>query len=276
MRIRPFWPALPPPALPQINIAASMHGTAGHPSQRRSCIRHRAIRQVRYGAREARSPATPAGAISRPRPRCGTACDKHFQVERTGQQPRQRCPHCSGRGRQSRDAGRQFNGSAFGSDESVLRGPSATVSTMKTGTSHILTPRTPPDRGPPPAQPLGLPRSPHHRGVPRCPPPLSVGHPRRSGTAGSDPPGRRVLLDGGNPYFDYLAASAFHPKASPRCCASSGRRPTSKEIRSPTWGATMDALGLGPAISRFIPSIVVDILLHTYPPVYPSIETTSD
>jgi glyoxylase-like metal-dependent hydrolase (beta-lactamase superfamily II) len=41
-------------------------------------------------------------------------------------------------------------------------------------------------------------------------------------------------------------------------------------------GARMGALGLGPALSGFIPSIVMDIVLQTYPPTFPSIETMSD
>lgn len=41
-------------------------------------------------------------------------------------------------------------------------------------------------------------------------------------------------------------------------------------------GARIGELGITPAISPFVPSTVVDILLDTYPPVFPSVETMTD
>lgn len=86
----------------------------------------------------------------------------------------------------------------------------------------------------------------------------------------------RAMYGSGLPYFDYLSGLTLPVDAVASLLRRLGAPADLKEDQVADLGATMAALGLGPAISGFIPSIVVDILLQTYPPVFPSVETMAD
>ena len=59
---------------------------------------------------------------------------------------------------------------------------------------------------------------------------------------------------------------------------SRGRRRPGADRRatSPTSASGISELGISPALGQFVPSLLVDMLVRTYPPVYPSVETMED
>lgn len=85
-----------------------------------------------------------------------------------------------------------------------------------------------------------------------------------------------AMYRSGLPYFDYLAGLTVPPEAIASLLRRLGAPADLTAQRIADLGATMAGLGLGPALSRFIPSIVVDIVVQTYPPVFPSVPTMTD
>ncbi len=80
----------------------------------------------------------------------------------------------------------------------------------------------------------------------------------------------------GLPYFDYLAGLTLPPEGIASLLRALGADPALVADDIADLGAHLARLGLAPALSGFMPSIVVDILLQTYPPVFPSVETMRD
>lgn len=84
------------------------------------------------------------------------------------------------------------------------------------------------------------------------------------------------MYKSGIPYFDYLRGLDLDPERIVGLLrtlgASSGL--TAEDVA--VLGAQISALGVTPAVGPFIPSLVVDIILQTYPTVFPSIETMTD
>jgi len=80
----------------------------------------------------------------------------------------------------------------------------------------------------------------------------------------------------GLPYFDYLEGLALPPDAVASLLRALGADSGLTGADVARLGAEIARLGLVPAIGGFVPSLVVDILLQTYPPVFPSIDTMTD
>jgi glyoxylase-like metal-dependent hydrolase (beta-lactamase superfamily II) len=80
----------------------------------------------------------------------------------------------------------------------------------------------------------------------------------------------------GLPYFDYAAGLSVPVDQIASLLRALGAPNDLKDADVADLGARITALGLGQAISGFLPSIVVDILLQTYPPVFLSEETMVD
>ncbi len=80
----------------------------------------------------------------------------------------------------------------------------------------------------------------------------------------------------GLPYFDYLSGLSFTGEGVASLLRVLGADHTLKADDVADLGARIAGLGIAPALSGFIPSMVVDILLQTYPPVFRSVETMSD
>ena len=80
----------------------------------------------------------------------------------------------------------------------------------------------------------------------------------------------------GLPYFDYAAGLSVPPDQIASLLRALGAPNDLTDDDVSQLGARISELGLGPAISGFLPSIVVDILLQTYPPVFLNEETMID
>ena len=85
-----------------------------------------------------------------------------------------------------------------------------------------------------------------------------------------------AMYRSGLPYFDYLTGLTLPPEVIAALLRRLGAPADLTGDQVADLGARMAALGLGPAVSGFIPSIVMDIVLQTYPPTFPSVETMSD
>lgn len=85
-----------------------------------------------------------------------------------------------------------------------------------------------------------------------------------------------AMYQRGIPYFDYLSGLTLPPADVASLLRALGADVglTAEDVAQ--LGARIAQLGIAPALSAFIPSIVVDILLQTYPPIFPSIETMAD
>ncbi|MGD9530048.1 MAG: MBL fold metallo-hydrolase, partial [Pseudonocardia sp.] len=77
----------------------------------------------------------------------------------------------------------------------------------------------------------------------------------------------------GLPYFDYLDGLDLTADGIASLLRALGADTALKAEDVAALGARIGELGITPAISPFVPSLVVDILLNTYPPVFPSVET---
>ncbi|PYE20650.1 hypothetical protein DFR67_10139 [Williamsia limnetica] len=84
------------------------------------------------------------------------------------------------------------------------------------------------------------------------------------------------MYKSGIPYFDYLAGLDLDTDRIADLLRSLGASPalTSDDVASV--GEELAALGISRALGAFIPSLVVDILLQTYPEVCLSIDTMTD
>ncbi|MGE0295987.1 MAG: MBL fold metallo-hydrolase, partial [Pseudonocardia sp.] len=80
----------------------------------------------------------------------------------------------------------------------------------------------------------------------------------------------------GLPYFDYLDGLDLTADGIASLLRALGADTALKAEDVAALGARIGELGITPAISPFVPSLVVDILLNTYPPVFPSVETMTD
>jgi glyoxylase-like metal-dependent hydrolase (beta-lactamase superfamily II) len=80
----------------------------------------------------------------------------------------------------------------------------------------------------------------------------------------------------GLPYFDYARGLSVPADQIATLLRTLGAPNDLTADDVAELGTRISALGLGPAISGFLPSIVVDILLQTYPPVFVSEETMVD
>ncbi|MDD7938986.1 MBL fold metallo-hydrolase [Actinomycetospora lutea] len=86
----------------------------------------------------------------------------------------------------------------------------------------------------------------------------------------------RSMYARGLPYFDYLRGLHLDPDRVAALLRALGAGPQLGTDDVAALGARLDELGLAPAISPFVPSLVVDILLNTYPPVFPNIAQMVD
>jgi glyoxylase-like metal-dependent hydrolase (beta-lactamase superfamily II) len=80
----------------------------------------------------------------------------------------------------------------------------------------------------------------------------------------------------GLPYFDYASGLSVPADQIASLLRALGAPSDLTDDDVAELGTRISALGLGPAISGFLPSIVVDILLQTYPSVFISAETMVD
>jgi glyoxylase-like metal-dependent hydrolase (beta-lactamase superfamily II) len=80
----------------------------------------------------------------------------------------------------------------------------------------------------------------------------------------------------GVPYFDYLSGLTLTPSAVAAMLRAVGADPGLTDADVADLGKRVVELGIAPAIGQFIPSLLIDVLLRTYPPVYPSVETMED
>ena len=80
----------------------------------------------------------------------------------------------------------------------------------------------------------------------------------------------------GVPYFDYLTGLSVDPAAVASMLRAVGADPGLTDADVADLGKRITELGITPALGKFVPSLLVDLLLHTYPAVYPSIETIED
>lgn len=80
----------------------------------------------------------------------------------------------------------------------------------------------------------------------------------------------------GIPYFDYLSGLRLPAEGVASLLRALGADASLGAEDVADLGARIDRLGISPALGAFLPSLVVDILLQTYPPVYPSVETMTD
>jgi glyoxylase-like metal-dependent hydrolase (beta-lactamase superfamily II) len=86
----------------------------------------------------------------------------------------------------------------------------------------------------------------------------------------------RGMYTRGLPYFDYLSGLNLPTEGVASLLRALGADEALKADDVAILGARIAELGIAPAISPFVPSLVVDILLNTYPPVFPSVETMAD
>jgi glyoxylase-like metal-dependent hydrolase (beta-lactamase superfamily II) len=80
----------------------------------------------------------------------------------------------------------------------------------------------------------------------------------------------------GIPYFDYLRGLNLDPDRIAGLLRTLGASATLTADDVAALGARINALGITPAVSSFIPSLVVEIIMQTYPEVFPSTETMTD
>lgn len=86
----------------------------------------------------------------------------------------------------------------------------------------------------------------------------------------------RSMYARGLPYFDYLRGLHLDPDRVASLLRALGAGPQLATEDVAALGARLGELGLAPAISPFMPSLVVDILLNTYPPVFPNVAQMVD
>lgn len=80
----------------------------------------------------------------------------------------------------------------------------------------------------------------------------------------------------GVPYFDYLDGLDLDPSRLADLLRALGAPESLTADDVADLGTRAAALGLGPALSGFVPSLVVDILLRTYPTLHPSVGAMMD
>ena len=80
----------------------------------------------------------------------------------------------------------------------------------------------------------------------------------------------------GVPYFDYLTGLTIDPAAVASILRAVGADPRLGDADVVDLGKRITELGITPALGQFVPSLLVDMLVRTYPPVYPSVETMED
>ncbi|MET1003990.1 MAG: hypothetical protein ABWX96_00510, partial [Propionibacteriaceae bacterium] len=80
----------------------------------------------------------------------------------------------------------------------------------------------------------------------------------------------------GIPYFDYVSGLSVPPEGIASLLRALGAPASLSGEDVALLGKQIADLGLLPAVGGFLPSIVVDILLQTYPAVHPSVETMTD
>lgn len=80
----------------------------------------------------------------------------------------------------------------------------------------------------------------------------------------------------GLPYFDYLTGLTLRPQDLTSLLVALGAPPDLHANDVADLGTRIGNLGLTPALSGFLPSVVVDILLQTYPPVHPDVDSMLD
>lgn len=80
----------------------------------------------------------------------------------------------------------------------------------------------------------------------------------------------------GVPYFDYLKGLNLPAEGIASLLRALGADDALDAAGVAALGAHLEAAGVTPALSGFLPSAVVEILLQTYPPVHPSIKTMTD
>lgn len=80
----------------------------------------------------------------------------------------------------------------------------------------------------------------------------------------------------GIPYFDYLTGLSIDPASVAAVLRSIGADPALSDADVADLGKRLTELGIAPALGRFLPSVLVDLLLATYPAVYPSVGTMED
>jgi glyoxylase-like metal-dependent hydrolase (beta-lactamase superfamily II) len=80
----------------------------------------------------------------------------------------------------------------------------------------------------------------------------------------------------GVPYFDYLTGLSIDPAAVASMLRAVGADPGLTDSDVADLGKRITELGITPALGKFVPSLLVDMLMQTYPAVYPSEETIED
>jgi glyoxylase-like metal-dependent hydrolase (beta-lactamase superfamily II) len=80
----------------------------------------------------------------------------------------------------------------------------------------------------------------------------------------------------GVPYFDYLDGLSIDPAAIASILRAVGADPRLTDADVADLGKRVAELGITPAIGQFIPSLLVDMLVRTYPKLYTSVETMED
>jgi len=80
----------------------------------------------------------------------------------------------------------------------------------------------------------------------------------------------------GVPYVDYLDGLSLDPAAIASILRAVGADPDLTDADVADLGKRIAELGITPAIGQFIPSLLVDMLVRTYPTLYPSVETMED
>jgi hypothetical protein len=80
----------------------------------------------------------------------------------------------------------------------------------------------------------------------------------------------------GVPYFDYLTGLTIDPAAVASILRAVGADQGLTDADVADLGKRLTELGITPAIGQFVPSLLVDVLVRTYPALSPSVETMED
>ena len=86
----------------------------------------------------------------------------------------------------------------------------------------------------------------------------------------------RAMYERGVPYFDYVDGLNLDADTIASLLRGIGADERATPETVATLGAALEEVGVVPALSRFLPGIVVDILMSTYPPVHAQPESLHD
>jgi glyoxylase-like metal-dependent hydrolase (beta-lactamase superfamily II) len=80
----------------------------------------------------------------------------------------------------------------------------------------------------------------------------------------------------GLPYFDYLRGLDLRAEDVAALLRAAGADDTLTATDVAKLGACIQGVGVTPALNGFLPALVVDLILRTYPPLRPSVATMTD